>query len=848
MGPSLLGSNVAELLLARECMGTGSLCARHGSRATVKRKLEQWQEADLVEHSSASYCSFEPAPRSTIALCYNCDGTLLASTHGDHTVKIINCATGALMRVLAGHRRTPWVVRFHPRRPAQLVSGSLDHEVRLWDALTGHCTTRHTFGKPIASLAFHESENLLAIACGHKLFMWEYGTLGAAPSIVLRTRRSMRAVHFHPSGLPLVLTAEVQDASPTSDLPSALAQHGSFVVSAPRPLAAAPPPGGAPPSHDVPFPSEQLLAPAAPAGAGAGLRGKRLFAAAGGGTAPTAPGGGGARARRDPSGPHWYTTGRSPFEWDPQAQAGPWPAAATADVRPGSERQQQPRRAPPVRNWDWQEVLAAVAAGQALPHEALSQQQLHEAPSAGLSDPLGAMHLSASPGVPAAPRRGSDRWHPAIGSLWVGLPVAVSTSGGGEVGGPLQPASGAEPGVPQGGSRGPGWVPPNSPGLPVSMVPTGWELPFPPSLFSGGGETGTAPGPPGGASGGWAGLPTMPAVMAAFSAAAWNIIGEEQPPRVRLRLWRFDPGKPAAELESSGALRLALCDAVLCSEMGVHFSPCGRFLAATLACRAPMLPLGGGPGAGEMEDPLRALLAPVAERFAPGGDACGGDTPTAASGSHMHAGGDSLMATSGPAPERIVFEIRVISVDGPDFGAVLRAKRVRAAHCLTSVQFSPAGDHLLLAYGKKHISLLRSLAAAEGRGSVAPLHTILEVLRVSDMALLRVLPSAEDEINAACFHPSPGGGLAYGTKEGRLRVLAHDRASCAHDGAAEPAEAHPTERELHSLRAWVEHQVLGAAVARPGPGEAPLSLAAQHEQRMAAIRLQVDGLQGLQQG
>ena len=70
----------------------------------------------------------------------------------------------------------------------------------------------------------------------------------------------------------------------------------------------------------------------------------------------------------------------------------------------------------------------------------------------------------------------------------------------------------------------------------------------------------------------------------------------------------------------------------------------------------------------------------------------------------------------------------------------------------------------------------------------------------------------------------------------------------AHDGAPEPAEAHPTERELHSLREWVEHQVLGAAVPRPGPGEAPLSLAAQHEQRMAAIRLQVDGLQGLQQG
>lgn len=54
-------------------------------------------------------------------------------------------------------------------------------------------------------------------------------------------------------------------------------------------------------------------------------------------------------------------------------------------------------------------------------------------------------------------------------------------------------------------------------------------------------------------------------------------------------------------------------------------------------------------------------------------------------------------------------------------------RRIRAAHCLTSVQFSPCCNHLLLAYGKKHISLLRSLVAE--RGSVLPLHTILEVLR-----------------------------------------------------------------------------------------------------------------------
>lgn len=34
-----------------------------------------------------------------------------------------------------------------------------------------------------------------------------------------------------------------------------------------------------------------------------------------------------------------------------------------------------------------------------------------------------------------------------------------------------------------------------------------------------------------------------------------------------------------------------------------------------------------------------------------------------------------------------------------------------------------------------------------------------------------MLPSAEDEVNVACFHPSPGGGLAYGTKVHFLLIL-----------------------------------------------------------------------------
>ena len=47
------------------------------------------------------------------------------------------------------------------------------------------------------------------------------------------------------------------------------------------------------------------------------------------------------------------------------------------------------------------------------------------------------------------------------------------------------------------------------------------------------------------------------------------------------------------QLEGAAAL-LTIQDAVLCSEMGVHFSPCGRYLAACVACRVRALDHLGG--------------------------------------------------------------------------------------------------------------------------------------------------------------------------------------------------------------------------------------------------------------
>ena len=91
-------------------------------------------------------------------------------------------------------------------------------------------------------------------------------------------------------------------------------------------------------------------------------------------------------------------------------------------------------------------------------------------------------------------------------------------------------------------------------------------------------------------------------------------------------------------------------------------------------------------------------------------------------------GGDSLAVegSSGSSGGPPLFELRIYSMDGPEFGSLLKARPIHAAHCLTSIQFSPSGEFLLLAYGKRHISLC-SLVVDSSR--LLPVHSILEIYR-----------------------------------------------------------------------------------------------------------------------
>lgn len=202
-------------------------------------------------------------------------------------------------------------------------------------------------------------------------------------------------------------------------------------------------------------------------------------------------------------------------------------------------------------------------------------------------------------------------------------------------------------------------------------------------------------------------------------------------------MWSHDIKDPYAQLKSDRCL-VTIPHVVLCSEMGAHFSPCGRYLAACVACVLPHHEI----------DPGTQTLAQQ----------------------------DSGLATSPTrhpvTAHQVIYELRVYSLEKESFGSVLVSREIKAAHCLTSIQFSPTSEHILLAYGRRHGSLLRSFRDGE---ATSPFFTVLEIYRVSDMELVSVLPSSEDEVNVACFHPSPGGGLVYGTKEGKLRIFQYNR-------------------------------------------------------------------------
>ncbi|XVF81094.1 hypothetical protein PTKIN_Ptkin15bG0128700 [Pterospermum kingtungense] len=679
--------------------------ARHG--------LVSWAEEESLQHLSGKYCPLVPPPRSTIAAAFSPDGRTLASTHGDHTVKIVDYQTGKCLKVLNGHRRTPWVVRFHPIHPEILASGSLDHEVRLWDAKRAECIGSRNFYRPIASLAFHAEGELLAVACGHKLYIWQYNKKGegSSPATILKTRRSLRAVHFHPHAAPFLLTAEVNDLDSSDSSMTRATSQGYFHY----PPAVFVTSGHSSDHAGLAVDPSFMSFPCMEVG-------------------PSPP----MQFQTDATMGEQYQSTASPMETFPAYPSGLYPgredlvnssipfrmetgAADPSMDAMGMDEIQPARESRDANSTNFDHYSSAL---RGVPRHVSNRADSREFGQLQQFLPFGAICwelpflqgwlMGQQTVLPSMlPHGGIDRENlaqymgssstlqPSIGNTEaaassLGISNSISQlEASGRIG--LQNVSGSRFSISE----------PREVSVPSNSVHDGTDA-----------------------------QPIMSRTQSAARSLA-VAAAAELPCTVKLRVWSHDIKNPCALLNDDKCC-LTIPHAVLCSEMGAHFSPCGKFLAACVACVLPDM---------EAYPGLQALV--------------------------YQDSGAATSPTRHPISARqVVYELRIYSLEKATFGSVLVSQAIRAAHCLTSIQFSPTSEHILLAYGRRHGSLLKSIVI-DGKTTL-PMYTVLEVYRVSDMKLVSVLPSAEDEVNVACFHPFAGGGLVYGTKEGRLRVLQYD--------------------------------------------------------------------------
>lgn len=103
--------------------------------------------------------------------------------------------------------------------------------------------------------------------------------------------------------------------------------------------------------------------------------------------------------------------------------------------------------------------------------------------------------------------------------------------------------------------------------------------------------------------------------------------------------------------------------------------------------------------------------------------------------------------------------------DRPRLGQLLEACPLDGtkATAVTCVKFSPSTNFCLIGYGVREPVL-------EHNGN--HFHPVTALYQVTGgMTHVSTMLSGEDDVNIARFHPDPGYGFVYGTKQGRVRVL-----------------------------------------------------------------------------
>jgi len=202
--------NVSQLLRIRE------LSTNSASGVGMRLALDRAIERSRIKAGSRHEFDVPETSKSTISVSCSTDGRLVASTHGDHTIKVFDAETLRQVACLRGHPRTPWTVKFHPTNANRLASGCLGCHVRIWDIAAEKTMAIAQLNSEVVSIGFHPHREWLAMASGKSLLLWDYGNPDASPVKVLVRRRNVRCVSFTPCGTQLITGEATPNECPSS--------------------------------------------------------------------------------------------------------------------------------------------------------------------------------------------------------------------------------------------------------------------------------------------------------------------------------------------------------------------------------------------------------------------------------------------------------------------------------------------------------------------------------------------------------------------------------------------------------------------------------------------------------
>ncbi|PVH69237.1 hypothetical protein DL98DRAFT_522304 [Cadophora sp. DSE1049] len=175
-------------------------------RREFKGYIPDWIQLKpkVQAHWNAALQTLEGHTNWVTSVAFSPNGTQVVSGSYDKIMRLWDAVTGAALQTLEGHTGPVRSIAFSPDG-TQVVSGSYDKTVRLWDAVTGAALqTLEGHTNPVTSIAFSsDSTQVVSGSYDQTVRLWDAVT-GAALQTLESHTSPVASVAFSPDGTQVV--------------------------------------------------------------------------------------------------------------------------------------------------------------------------------------------------------------------------------------------------------------------------------------------------------------------------------------------------------------------------------------------------------------------------------------------------------------------------------------------------------------------------------------------------------------------------------------------------------------------------------------------------------------------